>query len=207
MADAAISALSSRNAILGTDQVVVVPSGSTTQKTTVDRLLRRSTVVLNTTQALTAGTTNQYITASGLILPAAPNLLTVVRYSIVISKAAAGGTGPQTWTLKCGTTGSVVDATLGSFSLGTNSAVADVGKMDILATFNSVGSTGVVQMSAAFSHSLASTGLNTVPVQIVNATSGATDFTVSNLIFGVALLPGTTNAITVTQVVGEIINV
>jgi hypothetical protein len=90
-----------------------------------------------------------------------------------------------------------------SFTKPAGSAAADEGRVVIEAIVRSIGATGVLRGEFTLVHNLAATGHAVIPCVCVGTTSAAFDMTVADLIVGVCITSGASDAITIQQVIAE----
>jgi hypothetical protein len=156
-------------------------------------------------QAVGASVTN-YLTNSDIHISAGRPLKagTVFRWHVCFSKTAAA-TASMTFDLRVGTAGTTADTSRASLATGTQTAVADVGELEVACTVRSISASGIITTSMQMEHNLAATGLGPTNVVVSNVTSAAFDTTATNLILGLSLTTGASHAITITRVVGEIL--
>lgn len=206
MADSAVSALSAVTTVNDTDVVPIV-QGGVSMKATVARLNKKVLSATASTQALTAGTTQQTITGSPLTLPVAPTVNTILQWKIIVGKTTAAGTAALVFIVRSGTAGNTSDTGRSTFTFNASTAAIDQwGRLDILCTFTSVGSgtSAVVLSTATMTHSLSTTGLINTPAQSLSVGSGGYDSTATGgLIYSISCAPGTSNTISIAQCVGE----
>jgi hypothetical protein len=155
-------------------------------------------------------TADQSLTASTLAVISgssidAANLKvgTIFKWTISMDKTAAG-IAAQTFAVAFGTAGTTSDtARLTGFTTGTQSGVADVAKVQIIAVVRSVSATGTVHGLFDLSHNLASTGFAPTANVEQQVTSGTFDLTVAGLLATVQTTPGASAVTTVHQCVAE----
>lgn len=159
-----------------------------------------------TSQAITAATAT-LITGSAVPVPAGGlRLGTVFRFTLAISKTAAG-TVATTIVFQLGTTGTVADADLLSFVLPVGTAIADVGWAELTVTIRGpLGAACIAQGVLMFGHNGNTTGLINIPVAVVHAVSAGFNSATANLIASLAITTGASQAWTITQVVAETAN-
>ena len=124
-----------------------------------------------------------------------------------MSKTAAGVATPII-IVRMGTNGTTADAAILTFTFLAQTAVADIGRFEIDITFRTVGTgtSAVVQGSASLVHSLATTGLGTLAVKVLQVTSsGFNSSTVTKI--GVSVNGGASAAWTVQLVQAELQNI
>lgn len=154
-----------------------------------------------------AATTRTYITGSNLAVPAGKlQIGTMFRWRFNMTKTAAG-IAASTFDICVGTAGSTADTARVSFTKPAGTAAADEGWVDIIATVRGpLSASGVVVGEFIMSHNLAATGHAVIPIVVVNTISAGFDITVANLIVGVCITSGASDAITIQMVQAEAIN-
>lgn len=181
---------------------------------------KRLTAVDDTGRTVTQGLTNwstssqgpgfasdTYLVGSAITIPASLRALAGTKYlcRFSLSKTAAGVANP-TCIVRIGTTGSLADAAILTFTGAAQTAVTDVGIVDVLVTFRAVGASAVVQGAFSLLHNKGNTvGLS--GTDHMEVTSGTFDSTTASLVIGISLNYGASAAITVTQVQAELTNI
>lgn len=131
----------------------------------------------------------------------------IFRWVINLSKTAAGVAGYQ-FDVRFGTTGTTADTSRISFTTGTQTAVADQGKVEIYAQVRGpIGAACIVTGQLEMSHNLAATGLDAVNTRVLNTTSAGFDCTTSGIIASVSMTTGAANATTIQQASGQALNI
>lgn len=147
-----------------------------------------------------------YIAGSALAIPAVKlQVGALFEWQIAISKTAAG-TAASTYDICVGTAGTTADSARVSFTKPAGTAAADAGLIRVIAVVRSIGATGVMQGAFSLVHNLASTGHATIPCVVVNTTSAGFDMTVDDLIVGMCITSGASDAITIHQVQAKGLN-
>lgn len=157
-------------------------------------------------QAIGASVT-AYLTGSGLRLPSSLKAGTLLRWRVQLAKTAAA-TAALSWLVKFGTNGTTADTTRCTMAGDTETAVADEGVCWIDATIRGpIGASCVVQASMEFETNLTTTGFsNTARKALVRPnTSAAFDITPAGTIAGLSLTTGASHALTIRQVIAELI--
>lgn len=150
-------------------------------------------------QAIGASTT-AYLTGSSIVIPASEMQVgTQFVWRISLSKTAAS-TAAFTFNVRVGTNGTTADTSRLAFTTGAQTAAADTGTIDIIATVRSVGASSTMAGNLRMTHNLATTGLLTIAANSINNTSGTFDNTVNDLIVGVSLTTGASHNVTIQQV-------
>lgn len=147
-----------------------------------------------------------YLTGSNITIPGGlPVVGTVYRLWVDVAKTNVG-TGAPTFTVRVGTAGTTADTARVTFTFGGGTAAADVGVMEAICVFRTVGSgtSAVLEGSARFVTNLATTGLSNA-VKALQVTSGGFDSTVANSIIGCSYSGGASASHTVQQVRAELI--
>lgn len=164
----------------------------------LDCLLPSSSSVAD--QAVGASTT-AYLTGSLLAVPSGGlNVGTTFTWKITMSKTAAG-TVANSFSVRVGTAGTTADTARLTFTMGTETAVADTAVVTITATVRSVSSTSTWAGNYQMSHNLTATGFdNASASKATNVTSGTFDDTTSGLKVGLSITTGASYSLTVQQV-------
>jgi hypothetical protein len=140
---------------------------------------------------------------SSIAVPAAGLIVgTSFQWVITITKTAAG-VATSTFDIAVGTTGSVSDAAVLSFTKPAGTAVADEGIFKLYMTVRSVGAAGTAIGEFEMVHNLAATGHSILPTVAVSTLSGSFVTTTANLIVGVCVTSGASDAITIKLVQSE----
>ena len=150
--------------------------------------------------------TDTYLTGSNISIPD-NGLKAGTRYHLVfdVSKTAAGIAAPVV-TVRFGTNGSTADTARLTFTFLAQTAVADIGTIEMWLTFRTVGASTVSSGVAQLRHRLSITGLQNLVSPTLQVTSGAFDSTVSGSIIGVSVNAGASAAWTVQTVQAELEN-
>jgi hypothetical protein len=146
------------------------------------------------------GTADTYVTGSKLFVPSTGlkvGMVYICRLSL--SKTAAGTAAPV-WTVRLGTLGTTGDASQWAHTGVAQTAVAETGFYELIATVRTVGASGVLQgtLTVARTGGTAATGLASVPVAQLAGT-GADKAWASTQVIGLSINAGATSAWTVTQ--------
>lgn len=189
MADTKVSALAAASALDGTEVFPVVQGGVSEKatlsqvKTFVDQRVVNCSVANQTFAAADA-----YVTGSNVLIPSgrlqAKSFYTA-RFQIT-KTSTTGSTGTPVITVRLGTAGTTADTARCTLTFAAQTAVADVGLIEVFATFRTVGSgtTAVLQAVGILDHQLATTGLSTLNSSVQRFTSAGFDSTVANLQIG-----------------------
>lgn len=158
-------------------------------------------------QVITAAS-RTYIAGSALAIPT--NKLQVgtkLRWRFNMTKTSAAGIAASTIDICVGTLGTTGDAARVSFTKPAGTAVADEGWVEITAIVRSIGATGVMVGEFRMTHNLQITGHMVIPCACVNTISAGFDMTVVDLIVGVCITTGASDAITIQMVDAEAVNI
>lgn len=144
-----------------------------------------------------AAATLTYIDGSKLVIPTGKMQVgTCFKWRLSVTKTAAG-TAASTYAIVVGTTGTTADAARCSFTKPAGTAAVDEGVIDIFAICRGpVGASGVLAGEFRMTHNLATTGHLVIGGVAVNAISAAFDVTVANLIVGLTVTSGASDALT-----------
>lgn len=151
-----------------------------------------------------------YLANSNILIPSfGLQAKTVFRWQISASKTAAGVATPV-YILRIGAAGSVADAAIITLTGPAQTAIADVGTLNILATVRNIGAAGAVQATAWWDHrgtvasSTNGTGFANDGTGHVEAASAGVDMTaLAGKFVGLSLNGGASAAWTVTQAIAE----
>lgn len=150
-----------------------------------------------------------YVAGSEIAIPAGA-LQAGSRYRLVldVSKTAAGTTTPIL-RLRFGTAGTLADAALAALTFPSQTAAADDGRFSIDVTFRSVGSgtSAVVQMVAALTHSLSASGLASSPGPVRRAASSGFNSALAGAVIGLSINGGASAAWTISLVQASLENI
>jgi len=155
-----------------------------------------------------AAATRTYLTGSALRI--GTNKLqvgSVLRWRWNMTKTAAGSAA-STIDVCVGTAGTTADTARLSFTKPAGTAAIDEAFCELeVIVRGPVGASGVFVGEFTLIHNLASTGHATIPCVCVNTVSAAFDITTANLIVGVCLTSGASDAITIQQMFAEAYNI
>lgn len=208
MADSKISALVAAVAAEG-DEFVINEAGTT--KRLPARLMR---AWLGNTQRnqsiddqLPAAGATTYVEQSQINVPAGKlRIGTFFRWTLTATKTAAG-TAARSILIKLGRGGNTGDATIVTLTSSAPTAATDTALFRVTLIIRGPLSASCVANGAyAFIHFQSNSGFNANEVEVVQATSGTFDATVPELICGLALSMGASEAITIQQIVTEAYN-
>jgi hypothetical protein len=157
-------------------------------------------------QQISAATT-ALLTGSLISVPAGKlRVGTVIRFTLTLSKTAAG-TAANTFNFRLGTAGTTSDASICAFALPVGTAVADVGKIEVVITIRGpLSSSCVAQGSLSLIHNLSATGLAGIPCVCINTLSGTFDATVANLKASLSCTTAASTVLTFQQVIASTMN-
>jgi hypothetical protein len=165
------------------------------------------------TQGISAATLT-HIVGSDIVVPAGQliQVRTMFQWQVWLTKTAAG-TAARTFHVRLGLgsggVGATGDTLIASFTSAAGTAAADNAYIEIAAICFSIASNlATFESSFMLSHNLASTGFSTTSNQIVTpATSSATrDISVAGLIASLSVTSGTSEALTIRQVIAQAFN-
>jgi len=151
-----------------------------------------------------AATTKTYITGSNLAIPTGKMQAgTCFHWRLAVTKTGAG-TALSTYEILVGTAGTTADAIRCTFTKPAGTAAADEGVINIFAICRGpVGASGVLVAEFGMTHNLATTGHLVIAAAALNSISAAFDITVANLIVGLAVTSGASDALTFQLVQAE----
>jgi hypothetical protein len=108
--------------------------------------------------------------------------------------------------VKVGTAGTTSDATIATLTSGTPTAVADTGWLRLLWTVRTIGAAATSRASYQAFHQLSTTGLFPNETEVIAAAGSTFDSTTANLIVGLAITAGASEAMTFEQIVVQAYN-
>lgn len=154
-----------------------------------------------------AAATRTYLTGSNIAIPTGKlQIGTMFRWKFNMTKTGAG-TAASTFDIAVGTAGTTADTARVSFTKPAGTAVADEAVCEIIATCRGpLSGSGIFVGEFTMIHNLQITGHAVIPCVCVNTISSAFDVTVANLIVGVCITSGASDAITIQMVHAEAIN-
>lgn len=154
-----------------------------------------------------AAATRTYITGSAIAIP--PGKLrigTIFRWRFDITKTAAGNAA-STIDVAVGTNGTTGDTARVSFTKPAGTAAVDHGTVEITAVCRGpLSASGIFSGVMTMVHNLENTGHMVIPCMSQVVISGTFDVTTANLIVGLCITSGASDAITIEQVVAEALN-
>lgn len=146
-----------------------------------------------------------YLTGSEVLFPRTPQVGTFIEWLVQIAKTGAA-TAAETWTLRFGTNGTTGDTTRNTFTLDTETAVADEMVVRISAIIRGpIGASCIVEAVAVADDDLTTTGFSNTArkAQVRRSQSAGFDITPANTRVGVVVASGASHALTVRQVVAK----
>lgn len=150
-----------------------------------------------------AAATRTYITGSALAIPVGKlRVGSCFRWTFNMTKTAAG-TAASTFDICVGTTATITDTARVSFTKPAGTAVVDEATVTVNAVVRSIGVAGIMVGQFSLIHNLVATGHATIPCVSVNTISSGFDTTVANLIVGLCITSGASDAITIKLVQSE----
>lgn len=150
-----------------------------------------------------SATVRTYITGSSISVPTAKlQVGTCFRWTFSMTKTGAG-TAASTIDIAVGTAGTTADTARVSFTKPAGTAVIDEGTVVVNAIVRSIGASGVMVGQFNMTHNLSATGHMTIPCACVNTVSAGFDMTTANLIVGLCITTGASDAITIQLVQAE----
>lgn len=154
-----------------------------------------------------AAATRTYITGSNIAVPAGKlQIGTMFMWRVSLTKTAAG-TAASTFGVAVGTAGTTADTDRLTFTKPAGTAAVDEGLVEIMVTCRGpLSASGVFVGEFRMTHNLASTGHMTIPGACVNTISAGFDVTVPDLIVGLTITTGASDAITIQVVQAEAVN-
>lgn len=149
-------------------------------------------ILINSNTAdVVANAADTYLTGGSIVVP--NHLLqakTVFRWLLAVSKTAAGVATPA-FTVRFGTAGTTADTAVLTLTGPAQTANADVGLIEIVATLRNTGAAGVMSGVLAIIHNLAgTTGLANVASPVIVATGAGFTTTTAAGIVGLSCNPG-----------------
>jgi len=158
----------------------------------------------STTSQAPAATTRTYLTGSALSIPTGKlQIGTCFRWTMSVTKTGAG-TAASTYDICVGTAGTTADTARVSFTKPAGTAAADEGTITITCICRGpLSGSGIFVGQFTMTHNLSATGHATIPCVAVNTVSAAFDVTVANLIVGVCVTSGASDALTFQLVQSE----
>lgn len=203
-----VSALAAASGVASADEFVVSKQG-VSQKATgaqIAAFIGTSVNSFSTADQTPPAGIGTILTGSVMRIPAGLiRVGTIFRWTLVLTKTAAG-TGANLFRVNIGTTGTGTDPTILSFQTTAQTAVVDTGQIDVFCTVRQIGTSGFITGVFKLAHNLSTTGLATVPGNVIKGGGGSFNSTTSNLFVSMAVAPDTNTALTFSQVLGEALN-
>lgn len=145
-----------------------------------------------------AATTRTYIAGTAIAVPRGGlKIGSVLRWRLNLTKTAAGSAS-SVIDVAIGTAGTTADTAVISFTKPAGTAAADEGWIEVTVLIRgpiTASCIGAGEMTMG--HNLASTGHATIPYVAVNTISSGFDATTSNLIIGLCITTGASDAVTI----------
>ncbi len=153
----------------------------------------------------TGFSTDTYLTNSNIKFPTPPKVGTTYKLLFDVTKTAAG-TATPILTIRLGTAGAIADTARCVLTFGAGTAAVDVGLLEAICTFKTVGATtlAVLVAMSRWTTNLTTTGLTNAQ-KVALSTSAGFDSTVKDLIIGASYNGGASAAHTITLVRAEVI--
>jgi hypothetical protein len=174
-----------------------------------DTGLVRSLGIVNfsTTAQTPAATARTYIAGSAISIPTNKlQIGTIFQWRFNMTKTAAG-TATSTIDIAVGTAGTTADTARVSFTKPAGTAVADEAWCEVWCICRGpLSASGVFAGEFTMIHNLAATGHAVIPCVAVSTISSAFDITTPNLIVGLCITTGASDAITIQMVTAEAAN-
>ena len=148
-----------------------------------------------------------YLTGSAIVFPANPTIGTVLRWMVQVTKTAAA-TATETWSIYFGTNGTTADTARNTFTGDTETAAADDALVEVLLTIRGpISASCIAQATWMMADNLTTTGFSNTArkAQVRLSTSSAFDVTPTPLYVGLGITTGASHALTVKQVLAEVV--
>ena len=208
MADTKISALTAATAGANADEYAINQS-STSKKITGSLKKEWLGCVLynaDASQQAPASSATTYLTGSNITVPAGKlRANTVFRWTIQLGKTNAG-TAARSILVLVGTAGTTSDATIATLTSGTPSGATDTGCYIVTFAVTSIGASAASRAAYQAMHQLSTTGLFANETEAITAAGTAFDSTTANLIVGLAVTTGASEALTIYSMIAEAFN-
>jgi hypothetical protein len=213
MADTKISALASAGTLADADVLALVNGGNTTKvslNTLTAYFEQRGRQTNAAVAQQTFSTTAAYVTGSDVAIPASrlqAKSMYRVRFEMTKTSTTGSVSAPIVQ-VKWGTAATTADSTLATLTFAAQTAVADVGWIEIFVVWRTVGSgtSAVIRANGVLDHQLQITGLSTLNTSLAAVTSAGFDSTLANARIGVTFNGGTSFAGTTNLVQAELFN-
>lgn len=147
----------------------------------------------------TANAADTYLAGSAFNVYGRLKVGSVLSWNVSATKTAAGAATPI-WSVRFGTAGTTADTARLTFTGLAQTAIADTAYFYIVMVVRALGASGIVSGTYTLAHPLAATGFATQATDVKQATSATFDTTVTNLIAGVSVNPGTAGVWTIKDV-------
>lgn len=181
--------------VLQTSPTIVFPNGLN------NRFINNSSTAVQTPVAAT----RTYIAGSAIQCTAGTiQVGTVFRWHFDMTKTAAGS-ATSTFDIAFGTAGTTADTAQVSFTKPAGTAAIDEAWVDIECVVKTIGASGVAVGEFRLIHNLSATGHAQIPCVVVNTTS-STFTTLTPTFIGICITTGASDAITISQVSAESVN-
>lgn len=146
-----------------------------------------------------------YVTNSGLLIPGFGAQAGMTFLWFISASKTAASTATPVYTIRIGAAQGTGDTARVALTGPAQTAAADVGILTIVATVRNIGASGVIQATASWNHSAASTGFANNTAGAVEGASSAFDTTaLAGLYAGLSINGGASSAWTLTQCVAEL---
>ena len=151
-----------------------------------------------------AAATRTYVAGSAIAIPKSKlQIGTCFRWHFNIRKTAAG-TATCIFDIAVGTAGTTADTARVSFTKPAGTAAVDEGMVTIMAICRGpLSASGVFAGEFTLIHNLSATGHAAIPCVCVSTISAVFDVTVNDLIVGICITSGASDAITIEMVQAE----
>jgi hypothetical protein len=208
-ADQAISGLTAASAMADANEFAINEAGTSKKlsgsqvKAWAGNVLRNQSTAA---QSPAAGAST-YLTNSNIAVPSGLlRIGTVFRWTLVFTKTAAG-VAARSHVVRIGTAGTTGDAAIITLTSGTPTAAVDTGYQITTVTIRGpLSASCIAQGASMFTHQLSTTGLEANETQVLAVTSGTFNATTANLIVGLSVTTGASEALTYQQVIAEAYN-
>lgn len=203
MADTKISGLTAVTTFVNADEFAVNQSATSKKLTgTVLRDYIGNTFYAASTAAQSPGAgATTYLTSSSIAIPALKlRVGSCFTWDLDYVKTAAG-TAARSILIKVGTAGTTADATIATLTNGAPTGVVDEGYYRIMFTIRTIGASATSRASSFATHNLSTTGLLPNETEYKRVAGTTFDSTVANLIVGLAITTGASEALTFDQII------
>jgi hypothetical protein len=197
VADTKISALTAAASFLLADELPVNEAGTSKKVTGLQMQTVLALNNQNTADLTPAAGASTYLTGASIAVPVGKlRIGTMFRWRLGFTKTNAG-TAARSHIVRIGTAGTTSDAAILTFTSGTPSGAVDAGWQEIVVTIR--GPLSASCLAAGYSmamHQLSTTGLFANETEVLQVTSGTFDATTANLIVGLSVTTGASEALT-----------